>query len=327
MSSVPALSAVGDRVRVHTVTERDLAPYVEAVEASRERLSRWNPVDPQDLSRHLAAQSGQHRTFLVHALDPEGAHGIVGKVNVTNVVRGRFGNGTIGYDAYDPYAGRGLMAQGLRLVVDLAFRAQPEGMGLHRVEANVQPGNVASAGLLRSLGFRREGRVPDMLWLADGSGASAWRDHEAYAVTAQEWPAPPHAPHRPGRVCVVVQGQQDPARASLSRRLAQELSVPLLDDRHAGAAVWSLLAESPIGGVVATAPAAEREPDLDARVQHAGFDPRGVLRVLCGPSPGAAAHDPYGPSEVVTDPEAVTDRDVARLGLAARAVAAGFSGR
>ena len=63
----------------------------------------------------------------------------------------------MGYDAYDPYAGRGLFAEGLRLVVGLVLAAEPGGMGLHRLEANVQPGNTVSAGLLRSLGFQREG--------------------------------------------------------------------------------------------------------------------------------------------------------------------------
>ena len=33
-----------------------------------------------------------------------------------------------------------------------------------------------------------------MLWLA-GPDGSRWRDHERYAVTSDEWPAQPYAPH------------------------------------------------------------------------------------------------------------------------------------
>ena len=113
-----------------------------AVEQSRRRLSQWNPVNADDLGRHLAAQGRDHRTFVIHATAPEGDHDLVGKVNVTNVVRGRFLSAAMGYDAYDPYAGRGLFAEGLRLVVGLVLAAEPGGMGLHRLEANVQPGNA-----------------------------------------------------------------------------------------------------------------------------------------------------------------------------------------
>ena len=129
------LTARGARVRVAPVNRADLVPYRHAVAASRERLARWNPVDPGDLERHLRFQSSGHRTFIVHALDPEAEHDIVGRVNVTNVVRGRALAATMGYDAYDPYAGRGLFAEGLRLVVDLILAPEPRGMGLHRVEA------------------------------------------------------------------------------------------------------------------------------------------------------------------------------------------------
>ena len=52
--------------------------------------------------------------------------------------------------------------------------------GLHRVEASVQPGNVRSAGLLRSLGLRRRGAWPAYLWLPEADGTHAWRDHVIY---------------------------------------------------------------------------------------------------------------------------------------------------
>ena len=191
MTSLHELAAEGERVVVRTVRPSDVEAYRAAVLQSRSRLARWNPVDPDDLLRHLARQSDVHRTFLLLARDDEGSHGVVGRVNVTNIVRGRFQSGVLGYDAFDPYAGRGLFAEGLGLVVGLSLRPTSRGgVGLHRVEANVQPGNVASAGVLRSLGFRHEGSSPRMLLLAGPGDGEKWRDHERYAVTAEEWPAP-----------------------------------------------------------------------------------------------------------------------------------------
>ncbi len=67
------LRAESARIRVGTVEPGDLASYPLAVEQSRARLSQWNPVDPDDLGRHLAAQSRDHRTFVLHARAPQGS--------------------------------------------------------------------------------------------------------------------------------------------------------------------------------------------------------------------------------------------------------------
>ncbi len=315
-ADVLPLIAYGDRVWVQTVTAADLAPYRRAVEMSVSRIRRWNPVNPDDLMWHLGQQSVDHRTFIVHAHHRLADHDIVGKVNVMNVVRGRMQSGTMGYDSYDPYAGAGLFAEGLRLVIGLAFKPFHEGMGLHRVEADVRPGNEPSAGLLRSLGFRREGHVPRLLWLA-AEGIDQWCDHDTYAVTSEDWPAVAYREHAPFRVAAVVDGQTGPARTALARRLAAELGVPLFSGPSLGvddpALLCRMLADSPSGGVLETDPG----EGLDRGLELAGWDPRAVPEVRWG----AATRGHAGrPSMHVDSGETPSARTIAALALRVRAL-------
>lgn len=101
---------------------------------------------------------------------------IAGFININNIVEGAFRCGAIGYGAFAHAVGQGLMGEGLGLVVHHAFGP----LGLHRLEANIQPGNTASRRLVHRAGFRLEGFSPDFLFI-DG----AWRDHERWAITQE----------------------------------------------------------------------------------------------------------------------------------------------
>ena len=100
---------------------------------------------------------------------------IVGVFNLSNIVLGNFRSCYLGYYAMAPLAGQGLMTQALRQVLRHAF----DEIGLNRVEANIQPGNIRSIALVQRCGFQKEGFSPRYLQIN-----GAWRDHERWAKLA-----------------------------------------------------------------------------------------------------------------------------------------------
>lgn len=69
----------------------------------------------------------------------------------------------IGFGLQRPFWGQGYMSEAARAVVDCAFDV----FGLRRLEADIDPRNVASIRLVERLGFIREGLLRER-WLIDG---------------------------------------------------------------------------------------------------------------------------------------------------------------
>lgn len=103
---------------------------------------------------------------------------IAGAINISEIVRGFFQSAYMGYYGVAGMNGRGLMTEAVRLAVTHAF----EELGLHRLEANIQPGNGPSRALVERLGFRQEGFSPRYLKIG-----GEWRDHERWAILAEDW--------------------------------------------------------------------------------------------------------------------------------------------
>jgi [ribosomal protein S5]-alanine N-acetyltransferase len=98
---------------------------------------------------------------------------LVGVVTFSEIVMGVFRSAYTGYWGYARTGGRGLMTEALRAAVRFGF----DELGLHRLEANIQPANVRSIALARRAGFVKEGFSRAYLSI-DG----AWRDHERWAI-------------------------------------------------------------------------------------------------------------------------------------------------
>ncbi len=93
---------------------------------------------------------------------------MVGSCNFSNIVEGVFRACTLGYSIAEAYQGTGLMHEILEAGIDYMFRVRD----LHRIMANHIPNNHRSEGLLRRLGFEREGYARAYLNIN-----GRWQDH------------------------------------------------------------------------------------------------------------------------------------------------------
>jgi len=157
-------------------TLADEREFIASVRRSRALHRPWVAA-PRTAAEFRAfvkrmAQPG-NRAFLICRRD-SGA--IFGVISVTNIVLGLFRSGYLGYYAFATQQREGLMREGLAAVVRFALRSMKQ----HRLEANIQPGNRLSIGLVEACGFAKEGYSPRYLKIG-----GRWRDHERWAIIAR----------------------------------------------------------------------------------------------------------------------------------------------
>jgi ribosomal-protein-alanine N-acetyltransferase len=162
------------RVRLSRPRARDAAEFLAAVRRSRRLHGSWVSAPATVAAYRKFLRRARRATQQAYFIRLRDSGDLAGVVNVSEIVRGNFHSAYLGYYALAPHHAQGLMAEGLRLVMDEAFRR----LRLHRLEANLQPGNRASRALVRRLGFRREGYSRRYLKIA-----GRWRDHERWAIT------------------------------------------------------------------------------------------------------------------------------------------------
>lgn len=173
-------------VAVRPVRLRDGAVWSALRIRDEQHLAPWEPSMPGTWQqrhatgewpgRWLALRSAARRgAALPFAVTLDGR--FVGHVMVGNVVREPLLSAYVGYWVDARVANGGVITAAVAMVVDHCFGA----VGLHRLEATVRPENGPSQRVLTKLGFRLEGVFRRYLDVDGG-----WRDHECYALTAEE---------------------------------------------------------------------------------------------------------------------------------------------
>ena len=169
-------SAEADRLPhtfVRPIKAADRPELLALAQASQAFHAPWikAPLTAHEFKVYLRrTERDDHHGYAVRL---RGSGELVGVVNVNNILRGAILSATVAYYVGEPHAGKGYMREALTQVKTQAFEA----LGLHRLEANIQPANTASIALVKRCGFLREGLSPKFLFIND-----AWRDHERWAV-------------------------------------------------------------------------------------------------------------------------------------------------
>lgn len=175
-----------DEVILRPATERDAAALLRAYIRNREHLRPWEPRRSEEFFT-LAGQSfrlkdlleqqaaGRTRAWVLADGDE-----IVGRMTLSNIVRGPWLSGDLGYWIDAGYAGRGLTTRAVREVCRMA----DQDLGLHRVAAGTLVGNAASQAVLRKAGFEHYGTAPRYLEIA-----GTWQDHRLFQRILNDRPA------------------------------------------------------------------------------------------------------------------------------------------
>lgn len=164
------------RVRLVAITLADEAEFLAAARRSRALHRPWVTPPAGPVAFQALANRSQGPVNFAYLVRHGQTGALVGFINISNIVRGFFQSAYLGYYAFAGHERQGLMGAGLRAAVRLAFTE----LKLHRLEANIQPGNVASIALVRSCGFKKEGYSPRYLKIR-----GRWRDHERWAIRAR----------------------------------------------------------------------------------------------------------------------------------------------
>lgn len=155
----------------------DATGVADAYTRNREYLAPWEPLRPDefftpgwhdDEVRMQLKSAAEGRSLPLVITDGDE---IVGRLNLSNIVRGASQSASLGYWVDRRYAGRGVGTAAVRAAVDIAR----DELTLHRLEAGTLVHNHRSQRVLVNAGFEPIGLAPRYLRIA-----GLWQDHRLF---------------------------------------------------------------------------------------------------------------------------------------------------
>jgi ribosomal-protein-alanine N-acetyltransferase len=171
-------ASTNPRVYLRELRESDYAELERLFHASRAHLRGYSSTnfDRKRFDEMLASARLDSTAAFLKCLSETDE--IVGQITLSQIFRRSFQNAYLGYQLFSGYTGNGYMTEAVGAVLKKAFKE----LELHRVEANVQPGNKPSIAVLKRNGFTKEGFSRRYLKIG-----GRWRDHERWAIIKEDW--------------------------------------------------------------------------------------------------------------------------------------------
>lgn len=171
------LSPQGFRTHIQEPIAEDEQNFLAAMRDSVGLHYPWvtAPKDHAGWQKYMARLGRDSEAgFLVKHLDD---NAICGVINLSAITYEALSSAWISYFGVVGQAGKGYMTEGMLQVIRYAF----DELHLHRLEANIQPDNLASIALVKGVGFRYEGFARRLLKIN-----GEWCDHERWAILADD---------------------------------------------------------------------------------------------------------------------------------------------
>jgi len=170
------------RLRLDALREDDAdALFAYRADPAVARYQGWRPASPAEALDFIRAQQqvspALRDCWMQRAIRRRSDGRLVGDLGL-HVPADADGSCEFGITIAPAHQGQGYAREALRAVLDVVFRQY----GMHRVHASIDPRNLASAALLRSLGMRQEAHFRESLRLH-----GEWVDDVIYALLAREW--------------------------------------------------------------------------------------------------------------------------------------------
>jgi len=160
-----------------------------------------------------------------------------------------------------------------------------------------------------------------MLRLPGEGGNHAWQDHVSYVVRREDRPTEPYATAPGRKVVVLVNGVPGSGKATLARKLAAELRIPLFSKdvikESVADVLWALIEDSPVGGVLEGWFGSGDARFVVEGLQRCGLDPTTVPEVWCSSEQVQASVRPlgFGPTVALDTGPDVVRGDIVRIAL------------